>query len=238
MIEDRNRLEREKYTRELMKLKEVELQRQKEQRMQEVSEQKQMKLNDYNVTESKVRIRFAETEPDSISTMKPGEDEIIAAQYEMNQKFEGDNYVADLYNNLLALQSRLRSFTGGNQSHGRRDEYKNFFMPLNFSSDIRYDLFDSLPSTLWRDERDISSPSSLVKCGFQDIDEKINFKKSQIEEERVRQRWKMHSKEDIENWTTIGIAFHYFTYLESIICHCSHSACFGLAAVFCLARSQ
>ena len=240
VIEDRDRLERERHVREGMKSKEQELQKQKEQRMLEVAEQKQMKLNDYDVNGTKARIRSSENESDAITTAKQGEDEMIVSQFEMNRRFEGDNYVADLYNNLLALQNRLRSFTGGNQSHERREEYRSFFMPLNFSSDIRFDLFDSSPSTLWRDgERDTPSPSNPVTCGFQDIDARVDFKKSQIEEERVRQRWKMHSKEDIENWTTIGTVFpSIFHIVFFILLIYSHTPRFKLAAILCLARGQ
>lgn len=205
---ERNRYEIRNQTPEQIKLKQHELKELKDQRVREIEELKIMKLHDRNAMLPLVLQRDqgkSAIEADNSKMFQIGTDKSLAAQGVLNRRFEGDDYVSDLFNNLLALQNKLRSFTGGNVLHERREDYKSFFMPLNFNGDIRFNLFDSCPSVVWGSHvEDSLNSENPLKCEFQDIDSKVNLKKGKLEEERVHQRWKMHSKEDIENWTTIG----------------------------------
>lgn len=135
-------------------------------------------------------------------------------------KFEGDDFVENLLDNLIALQNRLAQFARGNSTHDRRHGDRAFFMPLVFNEDIRFDIFNSLSTLHWK--RDImndqvDADGGAFKAEFDDIDATVALKRAHFEEERQKQRWKLHTQDDILNWTSLEVkqAMNWGKFFES-----------------------
>jgi hypothetical protein len=135
-----------------------------------------------------------------------GRSRSYGVKHEASQKFEGDDYVFDLYSSLRALQQRLKSFQSGNELHDRRDRYNGFFMPLSFNNDIRFHPIDSQSWTESNLHDDTITNEDVPLSGsFDDIDKQLEKKRQRFQVERQRQRHMLHTKDDIFNWTPVGM---------------------------------
>jgi hypothetical protein len=179
-------------------------------RQREQREQIKMREEDVNVAVGAKRRRVRvneEASQDWLQAVADSENELQMAtseQLQQNETPEGNDFVTELFRNLLALQDKLQSFDGGMQLHTRREEFSGFFMPLVFSGDIRFAVFESPSSVDWPHDEVMDSDEGGL-TGFADIESRIARKAADAEAERLTQRSRIYSEEDLLNWTPIEI---------------------------------
>lgn len=175
---------------------------------------REMRLNDINAAgdkgralKKKVQYRLDE-EVDSSEIARKDLGSGQSDQDILKEMLDGEGYVSELFKKLLLLQNKLKSFHGGNAEHERRGgAYAGFFMPLSFSGDIRFEVFDSLDYSRWGCNFDDTNAEEapLNLASYDDINAKIAAKKAAFESERQRQRARMLTSDDIKNWTSFDV---------------------------------
>jgi hypothetical protein len=169
--------------------RQAEIAAKKKERENEFREQAAMTEQDFDVL---LEIISSDPEPEEISDDR----EIIETPQTPPIVLTGARL--KLYN----IIKRLITSQAGQKNHPRKDDSQQFFMPLTFGRDLKFDPFASDPHWGGPPNLDDEDEISMPKIGYDDITKALRDKKVSIEKRKKNQLYQLNNPDvPSKDWT-------------------------------------
>jgi hypothetical protein len=170
-------------------IKQAEIAAQKKERENELLEQANMSREDFDIGPD---ITASDPVPEEL----PDNEEITETPHTPPIVLTGARL--KLYN----IIKKLITSQVGQKNHPRKDENKQFFMPLAFGRDMRFDPFASDPHWEGPPDLDDEDEDSMPKTGYEDITKALSDKKVAIEKRKKNQLYQLNNPDvPSKDWT-------------------------------------